>query len=161
MEGRRLWVTAFVSKALDFSNTDLQPQLTLLPIDLLKEHEGVDPGHLESLRAEIESDGVLRMPIAVDRDTNTIIDGHHRLHALRQLRCVKIPAVLVNYRSLDLAVTAWRGGEEVTKEAVLEAASTGRRLPPKTSRHLVLLDGVFEHITVLEREVNIPLEGLR
>ncbi|MFQ6074873.1 MAG: ParB N-terminal domain-containing protein [Candidatus Bathyarchaeia archaeon] len=154
-------MTAFASRALDFSQTDLQPQLTLIHIDQLKEHEGVDPGYLESLRAEIESDGILRMPIAVDRDTNTIIDGHHRLHALKHLCCKRIPVVFINYRSPDVAVTTWRDGEEVTKDSVLDAALGGRRLRPKTSKHLVLLNGVFEHISVIEKEVNVPLESLR
>jgi len=121
----------------------------------------VDPGHLDRLRREIESDGVLRMPIAVDRGTNTILDGHHRLHALRQLRCRRIPVVFLNYHSPRVAVTAWRDADEVTKASVLDAALNGRRLPPRTSKHLVLLNGVFEHISVIEEELNVPLESLR
>ena len=65
----------------------LQPQLTLVHIDKLNGHEEVDPFYLQSLMIEIESDGFLRMPIVVDRHTNTIIDGHHRRYALRQLKC--------------------------------------------------------------------------
>jgi len=144
-----------------FSQPDLQPQLALIDIDQLKEHEEVNPEDLERLRSEIESDGILRMPIAVDRNTNIIIDGHHRLHALKQLLCKRVPVVFINYQSYAIIVEAWRRRENVTKKSVLDAALTGRRLPPKTSKHLILLNGVFKHISAIEEEVNIPLENLR
>ncbi len=139
----------------------LQPQLVLIRIDKLNDHEEVDPFHLQSLRAEIESDGILKMPIVVDRHTNTIIDGHHRRYALDQLNCKRIPAIFINYDSCKVVAAAWREGEEVTKESVLNASLSGRRLPPKTTKHLVKINGVFRHISVMEEAVNIPLERLQ
>jgi len=139
----------------------LPPQLTLIHIDKLNDHEEVDPFHLQSLRTEIESDGFLRMPIVVDRHTNTIIDGHHRRYVLRQLNCKRIPVIFINYDSSEVVAEAWRDGEEVTKDSVLYAALSGRRLPPKTTKHLVLINGVFKHISVMEEAINIPLEKLK
>ena len=139
----------------------LQPQLTTLQIDKLNDHEEVDPIHVQSLRAEIESDGFLRMPIVVDRHTNTIIDGHHRRYALRQLKCKRIPVIFINYYSCEVVAAAWREGEEVTKDSVLSATLNGRRLPPKTTKHLVLINGVFKHISAMEEAINIPLERLK
>ena len=139
----------------------LQPQLSLIHIDKLNGHEEVDPFHLQSLRAEIESDGFLRMPIVVDRYTNTIIDGHHRRYALSQLNCKRIPVIFINYNSCEVVATAWRDGEEMTKASVLYAALSGRRLPPKTTKHLVLINGVFKHISMMEEAINIPLERLK
>ena len=139
----------------------LQPQLALIHIDKLNGHEEVDPSHLQSLMTEIESDGFLRMPIVVDRHTNTIIDGHHRRYALRQLKCKRIPVIFINYDSCEVVAAAWREGEEVTKDSVLSAALSGRRLPPKTTKHLVLINGVFKHISVVEEAINIPLERLK
>ena len=139
----------------------LQPQLTLLHINKLNDHEEEDPFHLQSLRAEIESDGFLRMPIVVDRHTNTIIDGHHRRHALRQLNCKKIPVIFINYDSCEVVAAVWRDGEEVTKDSVLNAALSGRRLTPKTTKHLVLINGVFKHISVIEEAIIIPLDRLK
>ncbi|MBC8224242.1 ParB N-terminal domain-containing protein [Candidatus Bathyarchaeota archaeon] len=139
----------------------LQPQLTLIHIDKLNGHEEVDPFHLQSLMAEIESDGFLRMPIVVDRHTNTIIDGHHRRYALKQLNCKRIPVIFINYDSCEVVAAAWRYGEEVTKDSVLNAALSGRRLPPKTTKHLVLINGVFKHISAMEEAMNIPLERLK
>jgi hypothetical protein len=139
----------------------LQPQLVLISIDKLKNHEEVDPVHLQSLRTEIESDGLLKMPIIVDRHTNTIIDGHHRRYALSQLNCKRIPVLFINYNSCEVVVIAWRDGEEVTKDSVLNAALSGNRLPPKTTKHLVKINGVFSHISIMEEAVNIPLERLK
>ncbi len=139
----------------------LQPQLVLIRIDKLNDHEEVDPFHLQSLRAEIESDGLLKMPIIVDRHTNTIIDGHHRRYALSQLNCKRIPVLFINYNSCEVVVIAWRDEEEVTKESVLNASLSGNRLPPKTTKHLVEINGVLSHISVMEEVVNIPLERLK
>jgi hypothetical protein len=139
----------------------LQPQLTLIHIDKLNDHEELDPFHLQSLKAEIESDGFLKMPIVVDRNTNTIIDGHHRRNALRQLNCKRIPVIFINYDSYEVIAVAWRDGGEVTKDSVLNAALSGRRLPPKTTKHLVLINGVFTHISVMEEAIYIPLERLK
>ncbi len=139
----------------------LQPQLTLIHIEKLIGHEEVDPYHLQSLMTEIESDGFLRMPVVVDRHTNTILDGHHRCHALRQLNCRRIPVIFINYDSSEVVAAAWREGEEVTKDSVLYAALSGRRLPTKTSKHLILINGVFKHISMMEEVINIPLERLK
>jgi hypothetical protein len=117
--------------------------------------------YLQDLRAEIASEGILRLPIAVDKFTNVIIDGHHRFHALRQLCCKNIPVVQINYDSDEVKVIAWNGREKITKKDVLNAAFSGRKLPPKTSKHLVHVNGGFQHITAIEEEVNIPLGSLR
>ena len=139
----------------------LQPQFTLIHIDKLNGHEEVDPFHLQSLRTRVESDGFLRMPVVVDRHTNTILDGHHRCYALKQLNCMRVPVIFINYDSCEVVAAAWRDGEEVTKDTVLYAAMSGRRLPPKTTKHLVLINGVYEHISVMEEVINIPLERLK
>jgi ParB-like chromosome segregation protein Spo0J len=139
----------------------LHPQLTLIHIDKLNGHEEVDPYHLQSLMTEIESDGFLRMPVVVDRLTNTILDGHHRCHALRQLNCRRVPVIFINYDSCEVVVESWREGEEVTKNSVLYAALSGKRLPPKTTKHLILINDVFKHISEMEESINIPLERLK
>ncbi len=39
-------------------------------------------------------------------------------------------------------------------------ARSGRRLPTKTTKHLILINGVFKHISMMEEVINIPLERL-
>lgn len=157
----RLWVTAFAAKTSDTASTPLQPQLALVDIDRLKEHEDIDPLLLEKLRKEIASDGVLKFAITADKNTGTVLDGHHRIHALKLLGCKRIPVVFIDYNSPDVIVEAWREEEEVTKEDVLKAALSGRKMPPKATKHLVLVNGAFKHISEIEERVDTLLESLR
>ncbi|MEM2971384.1 MAG: ParB N-terminal domain-containing protein [Candidatus Bathyarchaeia archaeon] len=133
----------------------------IVELDKLKHHEMVDSARLEKLKEEVKSDGVLKLPIAVDKNTNIIIDGHHRAMALKELGCTKVPVVFFDYNSQDIEVQCWRNPEKLTKEDVIRAGLSSEKLPPKTSRHMVWVDGVQKHISALEKEVNIPLERLR
>jgi len=93
-------------------------EILILKIDELKEHEDIRPAYLEELKNQIMLDGILKMPIAVDEETYVILDGHHRLQALKRLGCTKIPVVLVDYQSPEIKVLAQREGETITKEMV-------------------------------------------
>jgi hypothetical protein len=127
----------------------------------LKEHEEIRPDYLEELKNEILSDGILKMPIAVDKKTYIILDGHHRLHALKKIGCRKIPVILFDYQSPEIEVLPHREGETVTKEMIIQTALAGRRMPPKTSKHMILIKGELKHISILEKDINIPLDKLK
>jgi len=135
--------------------------ICLIDLDSLREHEEIRPEYLEQLKDEILSDGILKMPIAVDKTTYIILDGHHRLHALKRIGCKRIPVILFDYQSPEIEVVPHRGGETVTKEMVIQTALAGRRMPPKTSKHMIMIEGELRHISVLETIINIPLEKLK
>jgi hypothetical protein len=142
-------------------NLQITNKVCLIDLEALKEHEQVRPEYLEELKNEILSDGILKMPIAVDKATYIILDGHHRLHALRRIGCKRIPCILFDYQSAEIEVLPQREGETVTKEMIIETALTGRRMPPKTSKHMVMIEGELKHISILESVINIPLEKLK
>ncbi len=133
----------------------------LVDLATLKEHEEIRPDYLEQLKDEILSDGILKMPIAVDKTTYIILDGHHRLHALKKIGCKRIPVILFDYQSPEIEVVPHRDGETVTKEMVIQTALAGRRMPPKTSKHMIMVEGELKHISILETVINIPLEELK
>jgi hypothetical protein len=135
--------------------------IVFLEMEELKEHEEIRPEYLEALKNEIVSDGILKMPIAVDRNTYIILDGHHRLHALKKIGCKKIPVVLVDYQSPEIQVVTWREGETITKDIIIHTALTGGRMPPKTSKHMIMVNGDLHHISIIETMINIPLEKLK
>ena len=112
-------------------------EYAIVEIDKLKEHEEVNREHSERLKNEILSEGVLKKSIAVDRNTNVVLDGHHRLRALKELGYTKIPAVLVDYKSPKIRVVSWKNGKGISKDLIVGAARVGNKLPPKTSRHMV------------------------
>lgn len=136
-------------------------KFTLTPIEVLKPHEYVDPCRLSYLTGRITVDGVLKKPIVADYRTNVVLDGHHRLQALRLLGCRLIPVIYVDYRDPRIVVETFRRSVELTKDMVVEAGLKGRLFPPKTSKHMVSKDGGLTHISELEKPVNIPLDKLR
>ena len=150
----------FPPKKSDTASTSLRLKLALVNLDELKEHENINPVLLEKLKEEIASDKILKFAIAVDRNTSTVLDGHHRIHALKLLGCKRIPVVFLNYNSPNIVVKAWREGENVTKADIVNAALSGRKMPPKTTRHLILVKGTFKHISEMEKMVNVTLESL-
>jgi hypothetical protein len=135
-------------------NTD---QAVLIDLAELKEHENIEPAHLEEIKSQILKDGILKQPIVVDERTKIILDGHFRFNALKQLGCTKIPVLLVDYSSPYILVKTWRRGESVTKSDVIRAGLTGRKLPPKTTKHMLL----SLHVSEIAGEVDIPLDRLR
>jgi hypothetical protein len=130
-------------------------------IEELKEHEEIRPDYLETLKNEILADGILKMPICIDQKTCIILDGHHRLQALKRLGCKKIPCVLVDYQSENISVIPWREGETITKETIIDMALSGRKMSSKTSKHMIIVDGKWTHISAIETIIDIPLEKLK
>jgi hypothetical protein len=142
-------------------NLPTPDNIYLIDLEELKEHEEIRPDYLEELKNEILSDGILKMPIAVDEKTYIILDGHHRLHALKKIGCKRIPVILFDYQSPEIEVLPHREGETVTKKMIIRTALAGRRMPPKTSKHMILIEGELKHISILETVINIPLEELK
>jgi len=129
-------------------------------IKQLKGHEQTIDERVKSLLDEIERDGVLKRAIAVDGKTNVILDGHHRLCALLKLNCTKIPVVFLNYDDASIKVLPWRKGELVNKEIVRNAGLSGKKLPPKTTKHIIEVENGIHHIEYLEIFCNTPLKIL-
>jgi len=129
-------------------------------IKRLKEHEQTTDERIKSLSDEIERDGVLKRAIAVDIKTNVILDGHHRLCALLKLNCTRIPIVYLNYDDPSIRVLPWRKGESVNKEIVRKAGLSGKKLPPKTTKHVIEVGNEIHHIEYAEIICNTPLKRL-
>jgi len=88
--------------------TDARPPLALTKISELKEHEQIDPFHLEELKSELVRDGYQRDPITVDANYKVILDGHHRVKILKTLGCSRVAAHYVDYLSdTNIRVKAW------------------------------------------------------
>jgi len=128
-------------------------------LDKLKPHEKVDPYRVACLKTQIEKDGKLKLAIAVDIHTRVILDGHHRLAVLRQIGCTRIPVTFIDYSSPLIKVTSWNG-THLTKNEVVQAGLSGRLHPPKTSKHMIQVYNKAEHISAIEKRVNVPLRLL-
>jgi len=132
----------------------MKRNITLIKINKLKSHEAIEPKRLSKLVKRIKRDGYLRDPIVVDRKSLVILDGHHRLYALKVLGCKKVPVYLIDYKSNNVRVYLRRKEliMNLIKKAVITKGKEGKPFPYKTTRHL---------LKYRPREINIDLKKLK
>jgi len=88
-------------------------------------------------------------------ETYMIIDGHHRLSALKRMGIRSIAVTFLDYKS-DAIVTDV--ANPVSKETLLLAAQTRKLLPPKSSFHHIRDDnGYLQPIILLSELRKIDL----
>ena len=112
-------------------------EFRLLPVDRLKVHEEVVPVRVDVLVREIRHRGEVEEPILVARDSDVILNGHHRFAALRRIGARWVPAWVVEYDDPAIQLERWYEGPPLTKKEVVARANSGRPFSPKTTRHLV------------------------
>ncbi len=115
------------------------PRFALLPIGELKVHEEVRGADLAELVASISREGVVEEPILVAEGSLVILNGHHRVEALRRLGAARVPAWVVDYDAPEIELDRWDPGPPISKREVVTRAREGRPFPPKTTRHRVSL----------------------
>src|SRR5690349_17112386 len=82
--------------------------LKLIEIDKLYLHEEHEPSRLERTSQSIKHDGFLRHPVLVTemRDGRyLVLDGVHRIGALRLLGCSKVPVQVA--QKTEFSIEAW------------------------------------------------------
>jgi len=82
-------------------------QIKLVELGKLRIHEEIIPELLDSMVDEIKSNGMLRHPIIADMNTLVVLDGMHRVAALKKIKCRYVPACLVDYDSPKVKVGCW------------------------------------------------------
>ncbi len=110
-------------------------EFELVPIARLRSHEEVDPAKVRKLAAELLASGVFDEPIWVARGSYVILNGHHRVAALRALGAERVPAWVVDYDGPTVGLDRWTPGPPITKAEVVRRAGTGDLFPPRTTRH--------------------------
>ncbi len=112
------------------------PTFELVPLDRLRPHEAIDETAVQAIIADLHIRRVFREPIWIARDSNVILNGHHRWAAMRAIGARRIPAWVFDYLGDDtIHLDRWTPGEPISKSEVVEAGETGRLFPPKTTRH--------------------------
>ncbi len=111
------------------------PEFALVPIERLKGHEEYDPRKVEQLVRRLRRSGSFDEPIWVARGSLVILNGHHRVEALRRLGAHWAAAWVFDYDSDEVDLEPWRPGPPIAKEEVVRRATRGEPFPPKTTRH--------------------------
>ncbi|MFA5770007.1 MAG: ParB N-terminal domain-containing protein [Patescibacteria group bacterium] len=114
-------------------------KICLIDINKLISHEMVSSRKLKQVKNDLMIKGYIKNPVVVESENFIILDGHHRVAALKQLGASKIPAFLVDYQNKNIRV-ALRRKEFVfkdIKQAVIDYCLEGKVFPSKTTRHLI------------------------
>ena len=99
-------------------------------------HEKVKISHALYLLLKMVLSGRFKVPLVVDSETKTILDGHHRCYAANRLGLKHIPCYLVNYmEDQSIKIHARRSDTPVDKKKVIEMALSPKVFPRKTTKH--------------------------
>jgi hypothetical protein len=133
----------------------MNSKIVYLSLNQLKPHEHISSRRVKQLVRAIKGRELFTVPIIVDKKSRVILDGHHRVAALRRLGYTKVPAILVDYRSQGIRVCLRHKHlpSALIKALVLKTVSQGFTLPQKTTRHYLVKGRV--------RNIRCGLEMLR
>jgi MoaD family protein len=96
-----------LSSAYVIMNKRLNLEIVILDISKLLLHEETIPELLKQLSLSIRKVGCLNHPIIVDKESLLVLDGVHRVAALKKLGFKRIPACFVDYKSPAVQVFNW------------------------------------------------------
>ncbi|MEM0153486.1 MAG: ParB N-terminal domain-containing protein [Ignisphaera sp.] len=131
----------------------------IMPIEVLRPHEGTLDGYIEYIARDIIASGYVKYPIVVDIRTLVILDGHHRVEILRRLGIKYIPVFLVDYLQDYIDVYPLRKDIPVTKHSIIDMAVFKKAIyPPKTSRHIYYGFTVLPTYTPLDHLKTLTVE---
>ena len=126
-------------------------EVDLRPIGSVLPHEETITDLSSRLSDQIRVDGFQRDPIIVDRENHVVLDGMHRLRALRELGARHILCHLVDYSSPEIRLERWarslKGVKRESLAEILKDSRIDRRVSLKEAIELV--DGRSTPVAVL------------
>jgi hypothetical protein len=115
-------------------------EFALLRLSDLKAHEQIEQKNLLELIARLRRTKLISEPIWVARGSWVILNGHHRVEALRRMGAERAPAWVLDYDSELIHLERWHPGPPIAKIEVVRRAEEGHLFPPKTTRHRLEFD---------------------
>jgi hypothetical protein len=120
--------------------TTASAEFAILRLSDLRAHEEIEEDNLQELMDHLQRSQVLSEPIWVARGSRVILNGHHRVEALRRIGAERVAAWVLDYDSELVHLERWHAGPPIAKSEVVQRAVEGRLFPPKTTRHRILFD---------------------
>ncbi len=117
----------------------MKHRISLVSINTLKTHENVTMQRVRQIAREITAKKIVINPVVADRKTKVILDGHHRVAALKLMGAKFAPVYLVDYKSEAVRVYLRRKNllSLILKKQILSAGRSGGNFPIKTTRHYI------------------------
>jgi L-serine kinase (ADP) len=94
-------------RSFSITNSKIPILLALKRTEELRPHEETVQEDLKGIVKALEQDPVLRHPVIADSATGLVLDGTHRLAALKLLGCLTVPAALIDYQNPLVKVDRW------------------------------------------------------
>ncbi len=116
------------------------PQFRLVPLADLLPHEEIHGPTVRALAAHLRQVGVVSDPIWVAEGSNVILNGHHRVAALRSLGAERAPAWVIPYDSDLIRLERWQEGPPIPRAEVVRRAAARQLFSPKTTRHILAVE---------------------
>ena len=142
--------------------------INLLPLSTVIEHEEVVSSRVKMVKYALMMEKVVRRPIIVHEDKKFVVDGHHRLQALRELGVKYVPVVYANYDrdikdikgwSIILNVRNLKGREVIRQvqdfEQSIKRGSNKMIIKLKDSLYEVSIDALDSYRTITEINLDI------
>jgi hypothetical protein len=82
-------------------------EIEILDIDQVHIHEEIVPELLRVLLEDLKSRRMVMDPLLIDKKTKVVLDGMHRLAALKKMGYRYLPVCGVNYKSPKVKVGCW------------------------------------------------------
>jgi hypothetical protein len=85
----------------------LELRIEIVRVDELRVHEEIMPPLRDEVIESLQTLGILKNPITIDRETRTVLDGMHRIAAMKALKIPYILACSVDYKDPRIEVSRW------------------------------------------------------
>ena len=85
------------------------------------------------LQKKIISEGYWSKPIAIAKEHNLVMDGHHRLEFSLKLGLLRVPCFIFSYKEIN--IYSLRAGLEVNHEIIIKNFLESKIFPYKTVKH--------------------------
>jgi hypothetical protein len=96
-----------MSLVFELETTKLTLKLRITGVDEVLIHEEIIPELLDELTRDIKQSGVVKDPVVVDERTRVVLDGMHRVAALREMGCAYLPICGVDYQNPSIKIGCW------------------------------------------------------
>lgn len=126
------------------------PEVCTIDVASLKHIEEYNADRVEKLKATILSENCWTQPVIIEKKNHMVLDGQHRLEVAKALGFTKIPAILVDYDSVD--VWTLRREYPVSQKKVYAKIKSGEVYPYKTVKH---------KFSFVLPEISVSLEELK
>ena len=154
------------SQGFQVTNGKIPILLALKRVEEMKPHEETVQEDLNGIVRALQRDPTLRHPIIADSGSGAVLDGTHRLAALKQLDCRTVPAALIDYTNSLVKVERWfrmMKGESIQEfvkkigklSPLVESVSEAEKNLLARSNYATLRDS--QHCFALKAETTAPL----